>query len=112
MDFLAPQPPIAISDGFEQFWEAWPKYRRVCKKQAKEQWMRLAPDLDLHFTILQAVERHKQHWRDTDTEARFILHPHRWLRDRRWEDELDQSQSGSDFAQRVLDFGRTNGVHS
>lgn len=76
--------------GFDQFWDAW-RGRKVGKKQAKAQWDRLKPDAELEQTILAAIAAQAEERRLAREALQFMegwLHPHRWIRDRRWEDEL------------------------
>jgi hypothetical protein len=73
---------------FDAFWETWPRERKVRKKQAREQWERAKVTEDTWETkIRPAVERVGKGIRSKTTEPRFVPHPDRWIRDRRWEDE-------------------------
>lgn len=72
---------------FDHFWkQVWPTCRRIQKKSAADQWARIPAEL--YETIYAAVERQKKlpSWNTGD--CKFIPYPHRWLRDRRWEDEI------------------------
>ena len=70
---------------FERFWKAYPCKRD--KASARREWDRLEPDRKLMLTMSAALERQKasEQWQ------RGIGIPYacRWLRNRRWEDELD-----------------------
>ena len=46
---------------FEQFWRAYPHWRRVGKLAAEREWERRRPDLD---TVLQALAQQRQQWTD------------------------------------------------
>jgi hypothetical protein len=52
---------------------------------AVAQWRALKPDAVLQQRIVSAVEAHlrSRQWREG-----FVKAPHRWLRDRNWEDEI------------------------
>lgn len=72
---------------FDKFWkEHWPKCRRVGKKQAADQWARIPESL--YETIYAAVERQKKQPAWNTGDCKYIPHPFRWLRNRRWEDEV------------------------
>jgi hypothetical protein len=69
--------------GFEAFWAVFPNRRD--RKLAVAQWRALKPDAVLQQRIVSAVEAHlrSRQWREG-----FVKAPHRWLRDRNWEDEI------------------------
>lgn len=72
---------------FDKFWnEHWPKCRRKDKKKTMDQWARIAPEL--YETLYAAVDRQKKQPSWNKDDCAFIPYPHRWLRDRRWEDEV------------------------
>ena len=73
---------------FDDFWKAWPESRRVRKKQAAAEWAKLQPDADT-FGAIQAAIGH------LNGEPRYIAHPHRWLRGRRWEDAQSDAKPGA-----------------
>lgn len=70
--------------GFEQFWKAYPKH--VGKAEAARAWvdMKLEPRAD---EIVAAIARHRAAGRFSD-DPRYILHPVRWLKYRRFEDDV------------------------
>lgn len=72
---------------FETFWRAWPKNRRLCKKQAFYQWKLVNPIW--YPKIIEAVLlfRETQQWKESN--GAFVPYPFRWLRDERWTDELE-----------------------
>jgi len=78
----------AGAHAFDDFWNAWPKARRVCKKQAAVQWAKLKPDAETFGAIKAAIWRY-------NGEAKYLPHPHRWLRDRRWEDARSDAKPGA-----------------
>ena len=65
------------------FWAAYPNHRD--RKLAVAQWRTLKPDAVLQQRIVSAVEMQarSRQWREG-----FLKAPHRWLRDRNWEDEV------------------------
>ncbi len=71
-------------EGFETFWEAYPK--KVAKADALKVWEKLKPDDDLLRQISDALS-----WQ-TKSELwqikKYIPNPDKWLRGRRWEDEI------------------------
>ena len=73
----------ALPAGFEAFWAVYP--HRVEKKAAVAEWRRLGPDAGLQQAIVSAVEAQlrTRKWREG-----FVKAPHRWLKDRNWEDEI------------------------
>ncbi len=79
---------------FDIFWEAYPK-RSGCKrgkKQAKAQWLKLKPSPELIQTIMDWLEHDKKLRERNRKRKQFYAPPKdafRWLRDERWEDELE-----------------------
>lgn len=72
---------------FEQFWNTYGK--KVDKKKARDQWMKLSEDdvKQLFFKL--------EGWLKSHPELKYRPHPMRWLRDRRWEDEIEQSKTSN-----------------
>jgi hypothetical protein len=77
--------------GFERFWQAYPK--RVGKAEAARAWvdLKLEPMADV---VVDAVGRHRSAGRFSD-DARYILHPVRWLKYRRFEDEVQSAEASA-----------------
>ncbi len=73
-------------DGFAVFWEEYP--RKVAKPKAEQAWRRLKPSADVLTAILAAllVQRRSEDWRKEG--GKYIPYPERYLKDRRWEDEV------------------------
>lgn len=70
---------------FVRFWEVWPK--KVDKEDAYTVWMRLKPSASLVDTIIRAVEEQTaNNW--IDTPKRFMPGPAKWLRGKKWNDEI------------------------
>jgi len=76
-------------DGFDQFWSAYP--RHVGKAEAKKQFDKLKPDVELLGKMLDAIERQKasSQWQRDD--GQYIPYPATWLNKKRWEDEVEQT---------------------
>lgn len=77
---------------FDDFWTLWPAERRVCKKQAREVWATI--DAKLHVDVLVALVAWRKVWASRG-EYEYVAHPHRWLRNERWEDALPVTVSSS-----------------
>jgi hypothetical protein len=72
--------------GFDQFWVEYPK--KVKREAAYKVWAKLDPDQELRQQIFDAVARWKESAEWTREEGRFIPEAAKWLRGRRWTDEL------------------------
>ena len=85
----APQGAAWEPEMFERFWKAYPCKRD--KASARREWDRLEPDRKLMKTMSAALARQKasEQWQ------REIGIPYacRWLRNRRWEDEIDDAST-------------------
>lgn len=83
------------SDGFTEFWEAYPAFRHLNKADALKAWCSLNPDPTLRQTILAALEAQKQRpdWQPHHQGGKYIPHPHRWLAKHRWEDAPPAAQA-------------------
>ncbi len=77
----------AVDDGFDAFWQGYPK--KVGKGDAAKIWRILRPSLDLQATITAAVsaQRSCRQWLKDD--GQFIPNPATWLRQKRWDDTPD-----------------------
>lgn len=73
-----------IAARFERFWDAYPN--KVSKQDASKVFAKLKPDHELLATILDAIARRKAS--GTWSEQRYIPGPDKWLRGRKWEDEV------------------------
>ena len=75
---------------FKRFWTAYPIGRD--KQGAIREWDRLRPDLQLMQTMAAALEKQKETLSAADPHDRFPFpYAIRWIRDRRWEDDLEKS---------------------
>jgi len=74
--------PSGYSPEFETFWRAYPSGHGA-KKQAWEQWQRLAKDEETQHAIVAALPA----WKASDRWQRgYVKDAQRWLRDRQWLD--------------------------
>lgn len=78
---------MLLDSRFERFWAQYP--RKVSKQDAKKVFMKLKPDEQLLNTILEALKKQcaSAEW----SEKSYIPHPDRYLRGRRWEDEVPET---------------------
>ena len=78
----ADPPAPAETDGFDAFWDAYPKH--TAKADAVKAWRKLKPSPALQGIILAAIEDQKtwRQWREG-----FVPHPATWLHGKRWDDE-------------------------
>jgi len=78
--------PSIYAEEFETFWKAYP--RKVGKGIARNAFLKIreqesaAPPLDI---LLKAVELYKR----SVTDVKYFCHPTTWLRQERWNDELE-----------------------
>lgn len=82
----------ALPDGFEAFWDLYP--RHVAKQAAVKAWKKLSPVKDLRVKILEALAVHVREDYAKREEDK-IPHAATWLNGRRWEDELPAKSSGN-----------------
>lgn len=83
---LFSQPETVADDGFERFWRSYPRKR--AKVDALKAWRKLKPDPNLIKIILSSIERHKGTAQWCEGSGDFIPYPATFIRQRRWEDEL------------------------
>lgn len=83
-----PRAPTGARDGFQKFWQAYPK--KKSKGDAEKAWKSIKPDEQLQDRILNALERAKtsESWRKNG--GQFIPYPATWLRAKGWDDEDTQ----------------------
>jgi hypothetical protein len=82
---VPPLSPIGGGEGFEEFWNAYP--RKVGKGIAVRIWLKQKLD-DLLPRILDAISEQKRCEQWTKDGGRYIPHPSTWLNQSRWEDEV------------------------
>jgi hypothetical protein len=89
--------PFAKPNGFDRFWEAYP--RKTGKGGARKAFAKALLKIggaDPQAALMVALERVKPTW----TEGRYIPHPATWLNDERWEDEPEiPPPKGDEFAE-------------
>lgn len=84
-----PNPPdgdAGDEELFDKFWNLYPKRRK--RQDAHNAWRQLQPDEALATRIIAAVEAHRCSESWMQESGRYIPMPDRYLRERRWEDEL------------------------
>jgi hypothetical protein len=75
---------------FESFWKSYDK--PAGKANAFKVWKSIKPDSELQATILQKATLQAK-----NVERKFRKDAERWLRDRRWEDEISVVKQVSNF---------------
>ena len=80
---------------FDLFWFCWPRERRVCKKEARDAWNRI-PEKDWP-RVIESGLLWRREW-ERRGEWQYVPHPHRWLRNERYEDELPHVQMAASHA--------------
>jgi hypothetical protein len=73
-------------DGFEQWWETYPK--KVAKEAARKAWKKLGPRPQMQSMLLNAVKAQCSCDQWTKDDGRFIPNPTTWLNQGRWTDEV------------------------
>lgn len=84
--------PADWRDRFTAFWDAYPK--KTAKPDAEKAFKALKVSGPLLEILLAAVaaQRASRQWQD----KQFIPHPATWLRQHRWEDEVEAAATGQD----------------
>jgi hypothetical protein len=72
------------ADGFERWWEMYPKKKE--KKACLAYWRRM-PAADRE-AALAAIPKHLAFWEMEGTDPQYIVYPIRWLKNGRWDDDL------------------------
>ena len=81
----ARSPEGQVPDGFEAFWQRYP--RKVAKRDAQKAWSGLKPSEQLQGLIVQALDQASQSEQWQRDGGKFVPYAATWLRGRRWEDE-------------------------
>lgn len=76
-------------DGFEEFWEAYPK--KIGKGAARKSWEKLRPCQALRGQILDSVERYRKTAQWQRDGGQYIPNPSTWLNQERWEDKPEEA---------------------
>lgn len=76
---------LAARADFSEFWASYPRHER--EDLARRVWGSLFVDGELMLTILAALksQRHSNSWREG-----YVPQAHKWLQERRWQDEIFQ----------------------
>ena len=82
--------------GFDEFWDIYP--RKVGQAAAKKIWSRINPDEKLQINILTAIKQQKKSSQWQRDNGQFIPNPSTWLNQCRWDDELPESVSNTNFS--------------
>jgi hypothetical protein len=86
-------PANGLPPGFAAWWSEYPK--KVGKTQAVTEWEKLNPDETLQSVMLDAIRKQKRTVKAmVENDAQHILDPERWLKYRRWEDEVSSGSVG------------------
>jgi len=80
----------AKSNGFDKFWEAYPK--KKSKGQAEKTWAKLKPSSELLDKMLIAIANLKRSSSWVKDGGQFIPYPSTWLNSKGWEDEIEIEQ--------------------
>jgi hypothetical protein len=81
------------SKRFDSFWKAYPKKKG--KDPAKKAWMKHALNGAEFDTIMAAVKAQSKSEDWTKEGGKYIPHPTTWLNQKRWEDEIQTTQSST-----------------
>jgi hypothetical protein len=80
-------PANGLPPGFAEWWQEWPK--KVGKVQAVKEWEKLNPDEALRAVMLEGLQKQKRTVKAmVENDKQHILDPERWIKYRRWEDEV------------------------
>ena len=91
--------------GFDIFWKEYP--RKVGKQDAILEWKKLRPSEELLQVILKALSWQKKTIGWKKDNGQYIVHPCRYLKKKRWEDEQEgrgQSPGQDDDILRVTEL--------
>lgn len=86
----SPTEKTLAHDGFEQFWECYPKNKRKSKGRAEKAYAKIKPTKELHDKMIDGLELAKKSHDWTKEDGRYIPHPATWLNGKCWEDEHTQ----------------------
>lgn len=73
----------ASGDGFEEFWNAWPRKHAI--KKARAEWAKIIFDADI---VIDAARDWAAHYAKHGTEKKWIPEPANWLAGERWREDL------------------------
>lgn len=78
-----------IAADFEDWWQAWPSTKRVKKAEARREYTNARKKAEAQV-LLSAVQAFDRLIRAQGTEPRYIVHPSRWLKNERWDDDVTE----------------------
>lgn len=86
---------------FHLFWEAWPNGRHVEKSSAERAFGKIEEGTNFNFpAIMAGLDRWKAYWKACATDPKYIPYPAKFLKNRKWEDEVPV------IAQKESEIGR------
>ncbi len=85
-----PLPPEGADDGFDAFWQAYP--RKVAKVSAERAWRKLRPSADTAVLIVHALRQHCRQPQWQRDGGAYIPHAATWLNQHRWNDDIDAGE--------------------
>ncbi len=92
----AENPPVSEikvdDEGFDAFWEAYPK--KCGKSKAFEKWVIARRNVS-HETLTAKAKEYAKWCAKTEMETRYMKNPATWLHQGCWEDQLDSPMSSS-----------------
>ena len=88
---IPPISPKGEDERFENFWKLYPprKGRKNGKAQARTVWLRLKVTPELYALILAGLDAYSH---SDEVERGYAMDAVRWLRGRRWEDEVETAE--------------------
>ena len=86
----------ASREGFEVFWQAYPRKRN--KGQAERVWQRINPSPVLLKTMLDAIQQAKRSKEWLKDKGCYIPYPATWLNAKGWEDEIETEEVENPYA--------------
>ena len=89
---IPPISPKGEDERFENFWKLYPsrKGRKNGKAQARTVWLRLKATPELYELILAGLDAYNH---SDEVQRGYAMDAARWLRGRRWEDEVETTRS-------------------
>ena len=77
-----------LPQGFSEWWKEYPK--KVGKIQTVKEWEKVNPDEELQSVIFKAIQKQKLSVKAmVEQDIAHVLDPERWIKYRRWEDEVE-----------------------
>ena len=90
---ISPKGDVDLDMLFERFWAAYPK--QVAKPKAKKEWKKLKPSIEQCRAMSDALIRQKKSEQWCKEGGKYIPKPENWLKDRRWEDNINPPKAES-----------------